>query len=366
MAESNEQKIQYILDENHKLKEMLKADAEPVEHPIKYRLKSAFEVFVRVKGTDNYWISNYGRCVNNMNRKDLNTFYEHKQGNVHYTIFEIERYQKKDKRGKLTGEMVMDKYKIETSPADLVAAAFLVKYRGRCKVWHKDSDASNNWYKNLIYVTEKDYKNLKSGKVAWESLDYGQEYIEYENRADSKGYEIYGGIRARCSEHGRKDNIGKCYSGTTMCKEWLDNPKSFVMWYLEHYYEVEGESMAVDKDLFGDGDSVYSPENCCVLPQGLNAMLANCKKHYYEGTDVENALPLGVCYSGRVNKYYGKITFNGSERNIQLSDWDTPEEAFAEYKKMKQADILIVAARYKEKIPQYIYEKLLEIDVKPY
>ena len=45
---------------------------------------------------------------------------------------------------------------------------------------------------------------------------------------------------------------------------------------------------------------------------------------------------------------------------------DTPEEAFAEYKVMKQADILIVAAKYKEKIPQYIYKKLLTIEVKPY
>ena len=28
---------------------------------------------------------------------------------------------------------------------------------------------------------------------------------------------------------------------------------------------------------------MYSPENCCILPQGLNTLLTNCKKHYFEG-----------------------------------------------------------------------------------
>ena len=39
-----------------------------------------------------------------------------------------------------------------------------------------------------------------------------------------------------------------------MCQEWLDNPRLFIQWYLEHYYTCGDESMAVDKDLFG-GDA---------------------------------------------------------------------------------------------------------------
>lgn len=141
--------------------------------------------------------------------------------------------------------------------------------------------------------------------------------------------------------------------------------KRFVKWYLEHYYEVEGESMAVDKDLFGNGSKEYSPENCCILPQGLNTLLTNCKKHYFDGKTEDNVLPLGVRYSGKTGKYWGEITFTGTERAIKLSDWETKEEAFAEYKIMKQADILLVAARYKESIPEYIYDALLKIEVKP-
>ena len=72
--------VQYILNELGELTEIPKDQCKPVEYPINYKLKNAFEVFVRVDGTENYWISNYGRTVNNLNHKDKNTFYAHKEG----------------------------------------------------------------------------------------------------------------------------------------------------------------------------------------------------------------------------------------------------------------------------------------------
>ena len=69
-TENKEIKMQFILDEQGELIEIPKDKCKPVEHPIKYKLKNAFEVFVRVDGTENYWISNYGRCVNNLKQKD--------------------------------------------------------------------------------------------------------------------------------------------------------------------------------------------------------------------------------------------------------------------------------------------------------
>lgn len=53
-----ERKMQYILDENGELVEISKDKCSPVKYPIRYKLKNAFEVFVRVDGTENYWISN--------------------------------------------------------------------------------------------------------------------------------------------------------------------------------------------------------------------------------------------------------------------------------------------------------------------
>lgn len=358
-----EYKIQYILDENKKLIEMNKLDAKPVDNPIKIKRKNAFEVFVLVKGTENYWISNYGRCVNNLNHKDKNIFYHHKQGNVHHTVFEIERFPEK-KKGKPTGKELVTRYKRNTSPSKLVASAFLVSYKERFKIWHKDNDLENNWYKNLIYVSETDYRNLKSGKINLGDLNLEQEYIEYINKADYSAYTIYNGIRQRCGDITNKDNIHDCYEDATMCKEWMDNPKSFVKWYLEHYYEVDGESMAVDKDLFGQDSKVYSPETCCILPQGLNTMLTNLKKRNMKKEHKKDVLPICVHYS--FGKYHSEILLSNIGKILRLSDWNTKEEAFAEYKKYKEADKLITIAKYKDKIPTYIYLELLKVEVKPY
>lgn len=113
-TETTESKIQFILDENGELQEISKEKCRIVEYPIKYKLKNAFEVFVCVDGTENYWISNYGRCVNNLNHKDKNRFYKHKEGKCHYTIFEIEREiqsrskKKRKSRGKTKTKSVKD------------------------------------------------------------------------------------------------------------------------------------------------------------------------------------------------------------------------------------------------------------------
>ena len=56
MIDENNKKIQFILDEQGRMEEMYLEDARPVEYPINYKLKNAYEVFVRVEGTENYWI----------------------------------------------------------------------------------------------------------------------------------------------------------------------------------------------------------------------------------------------------------------------------------------------------------------------
>ena len=77
-------------------------------------------------------------------------------------------------------------------------------------------------------------------------------------------------------------------------------------------------------------------------------------------------MPLGVRYDEYMQKYYGEIRPYGYDEVVKLSYKDTPEEAFEEYKKFKQADLLIMAAKYKSRIPKNVYEAMLKVDVKPY
>ena len=95
------------------------------------------EVFVIVKGTSNYWISNHGRLVNNLRGK----FYMHKTGYAHYT---------------LSGTS----YKIETYTDKLVAEHFLEKPEKCNRIWHIDRDKNNCFYRNLVWVNDEEYIDL--------------------------------------------------------------------------------------------------------------------------------------------------------------------------------------------------------------
>ena len=52
--------------------------------------------------------------------------------------------------------------------------------------------------------------------------------------------------------------------------------------------------MAVDKDLLYPGNKEYAPDKCCIIPQTLNTMLSNCKKHKVKWKSSLN-LPLPLC-----------------------------------------------------------------------
>ncbi|SET92746.1 hypothetical protein [Lacrimispora sphenoides] len=102
----------------------------------------------------------------------------------------------------------------------------------------------------------------------------------------------------------------------------------------------------------------------CILPQTLNTMLSNCKKKYTnhsKWSGQKEDLPLGVRHNVSMKKYYSVIKLRGTNNVIKLAYRDTSEEAFAEYKMMKQADILVMAAKYKNKIPKHINKNKLRL-----
>ena len=195
-----------------------------------------------------------------------------------------------------------------------------------------------------------------------EDIDRKLEYISYITSSKNRTFAIRQGLNYRCNNKRSR----KCYDDSVMCDSWARDPELFMEWYWANYYECEGE-MAVDKDLLCSGNKVYAPDKCCILPQTLNTMLSNSKKHYSYRRTRRNkpVLPLGVRYSSNREKYDGVFMPSGGE-SIVLDYWDTPEKAFAEYKRRKQADIIIMADRYKNKIPKHVYDALLKVDVKPF
>ena len=296
------------------------------------------EIFVLVNGTNNYWISNHGRLVNNLR----SNFHMHKTGYAHYTLSGIDR-------------------KIETYTDKLVAEHFLENPNNYKKIWHIDRDRNNCFYRNLVWVNNEEYIDLERGILLVEELGRQQEYVPYITLKSTAAYSIWNGIYIRCYKN---DNV---YEGSFMCDLWRYDKDSFAEWWSSEYYECGGESMAVDKDLLFLGNKEYAPDKCCILPQTLNTMLSNCKKHRTgKWRTAKMDLPLGVRYDSKMKMYYGEIRPYGHDEVIRLPYWETPEEAFEEYKIHKQADILIMADKYKNKVPKKVYDALLRFEVKPY
>jgi len=51
------------------------------------------------------------------------------------------------------------------------------------------------------------------------------------------------------------------------------------------------------------GNKEYAPDKCCILPQTLNTMLSNCKKHRLpKWKSAKMDLPLGVRYDSIILK----------------------------------------------------------------
>jgi len=258
------------------------------------------------------------------------------------------------------------RYTKDTYCDKLVAEHFLEKPKRCDRVWHIDKDFNNNYYKNLVWVNDGEYLDLVREIKTVDDLGRKQEYVPYITLKSNTAYSIWNGIYNRYYKADGR-TYGRCYDEATMCDSWLNNRDSFVEWYMNNYYECDYESMDIDKDLLVPGNKHYSPETCCILPQTLNVMLSNCKKHRSrKGINYNMDLPLGVRYDDRVQVYYGQIRPFGHDESVKLSYWEMPEQAFEEYKRFKQADIIIMAAKYKSKIPRHVYESLIKYDVKPY
>ena len=207
------------------------------------------------------------------------------------------------------------------------------------------------------------YGNFKAGtlKCPYEPRTQGVGYIgvgEYssydEHGEPTKAYGIWSGILQRCYGNAQRSKKYNTYEGCTVCTEW-HNFQNFAKWYEENYYEVEGQQMCVDKDLLYQGNKVYSPLTCVIVPHIINTITLNRKND-------RGNLPIGVCYDKKKNKYKAQCS-DTKRRSIHVGYFDTIEEAFQSYKKFKEKIIKEVADEYKDVIPLKLYNALYEYKV---
>ena len=315
------------------------------------------EIFVQVNNTHNYWVSNCGRVVNNLNGKD--NFYMYKTGNVHLTLTSYY----------IDGERVPK----DTYIKNLVAEHFLFKQTGKDNIYFVDGNKENNYYKNLVMLDSKELYAVKRGIVSIEEFVARQEYMEYFYKGNLRAREAYNTMYKRTHDKEFKKQFPQ-YANATMYKPWEDDPELAIEYLESIIYECNGEQMVVDKDLLCKGNKDYAPGKICWLPWTLNVMLSNSKKHYggKYNRQYNTELPYGVRYDSARDKYYAEIQMDkllrgdSKPRKLPKRYRNTPEEAFADYKKHKEAYIIMMADKYVDWLPMDVYDALINYVVEPY
>lgn len=131
--------------------------------------------------------------------------------------------------------------------------------------------------------------------------------------------------------------------------EWLHSQPNFDKWY-------NGKRWAVDKDILNKGNKIYSPENCCLIPQNVNCLFL--KRESQRGK-----YPIGVRYT---NDGYLAVCRNPFlNKSVELGYYSTPEKAFQAYKTYKENIIKQVAEiEYsKGNITKQCYEAMMKYEV---
>ena len=222
-----------------------------------------------------------------------------------------------------------------------------------------------NKYNDIIVEFQDEYKyrtntccqNFKKGKI---KNPYDKtirnvgfigvgKYKKTTNGRRNNCYDIWYDMLDRCYS----DKMYYTYDDKIVCDEWhcLQN---FGEWYDNNYYEILGQDMDLDKDILVKGNKIYSPETCVFVPHDINILVNNNKKK-------RGQYPIGVSYHNIANKYQTRCSFYGTE--VHLGLFDTEYEAFQKYKIEKEKYIKEVANKYKEQIPQKLYDALLKYEI---
>lgn len=167
-------------------------------------------------------------------------------------------------------------------------------------------------------------------------------------------YQLWNGMLDRCFSEKFKGR-NPTYMNVTCCDEWLSFG-NFVEWVNKEVgYAGKPEGMELDKDLIIRGNKAYSPETCSFVPKSINLLLGSNKASRGEW-------PVGVRLHKRSGKFDARMSCgNGKRKHLGL--FLTPEDAFAVYKIAKEAQIKVVALRYRDVIKPAVFDLLMAWEV---
>ena len=216
-----------------------------------------------------------------------------------------------------------------------------------------------------VYVAFKDYQNvvncrlcnLMKGEVTnpLQPLRYGKGYLGIGRHSfkDKKVASLWSGIMTRSFNLNFKGKY-PTYKDVEVCEEWL-NFQNFAEWCYNQkfffFFDKNNEPYELDKDILVRGNKVYSPKTCTFVPKEINNLFKFSNRQNKKN-------PLGVHLKKSLNKF-GASCKNSNGSKIHIGYFDTKDEAFFAYKKVKECAIKLVAEKYRGFIDHNTYQAIL-------
>lgn len=169
-----------------------------------------------------------------------------------------------------------------------------------------------------------------------------------------KSYNVWWGMLERCFDSEETYIKTPTYNDCFVCDDWLYF-ENFEKWYNDNYYEICGEKIELDKDILFPKNKEYSPNNCIFVPKSINLLFQSKRENK---TGVEG---VSHCKGNRfIVAYINKNLHKSSKTFANIDD------AYDFYKEKKTLKILNIAELYKNKIPEILYEKLINYNLEEY
>ncbi len=127
--------------------------------------------------------------------------------------------------------------------------------------------------------------------------------------------------------------------------------------FIEDVSQMRGcglKGWALDKDIIQKGNKLYSKDTCCFVPAEVNHLLVKSDR-------IRGEYPVGVCFHKAAGKFMAYLNINGKRK--YLGCFPTPEEAFQVYKLAKEAQIKVVAHKWKHLLDNRVFQALMAYEV---
>lgn len=209
----------------------------------------------------------------------------------------------------------------------------------------------NNSLSGVIMTASNNTRYIERGQSRM-PLIYGVGFNsrgKHKTKANNKktaAYIVWHDMMKRCY-YPKALERNPSYIGCSADERWHDF-QDFADWYYSHPYASKGYEL--DKDLLLPGGKVYSPDNCCFVPQEINKLLLNHKS-------ARGRFPQGVCFHKKVGRYAARLSVDS--KNQHIGYFDCPNIAHQAYKKAKEKHVKEKALEWQDRIADNVFQALM-------